>query len=115
MLFVLKSACILQKSRILWPHLSQWAFATFKPKGTRKILFGPKGTCILQKVTYPLAPAVAMDVCQIQAKGYEENVVRAKGYVHFVKGNVPLIATYVAIKFAFKFHFERKPPRRKVF
>ena len=28
-------------------------------------------------------------MCQIQAKGYEENVVRAKGFVHFAKGLVP--------------------------
>ena len=27
------------------------------PKGTRKILFEPKGTCILRKLTYPLAPS----------------------------------------------------------
>ena len=63
------------------------ARAKFKPKGTRKILFGPKRTYILQKVTYPLAPTETMDVCQIQAKGYEENVVQAKG--QFAKSHVP--------------------------
>ena len=30
-----------------------------KPKGTRKLLFEPKSTCILEKVTYPLAPTSA--------------------------------------------------------
>ena len=30
-----------------------------------------------------------MDVCQIQAKGYEEKVVRAIGYVHCAKSHVP--------------------------
>ena len=80
-----------KKSRTLWPQLPQWrTFAKLKPKGTRKILFGPKGTCILQIVTYPVAPtATLVDFCQIQAKGYEENVVRAKGYVHFAKSHVP--------------------------
>ena len=64
--------------------------AKFKPKGTRKMMFGPKGTCISQKVTNPLAPTATMvDFCQTQAKGYEENAVRAKGYVHFAKGHVP--------------------------
>ena len=65
------------------------ARAKFKPKGTRKILFGPKSTCILQKVRYALAPTATMGVCQIQAKGYEENVVQAKGYVQFAKSHVP--------------------------
>ena len=69
-----------KKSRTLWPQLPQWMFTKFKPKGTRKMSFGRKGTCTLQKVTYPLAPTATMDVCQIQAKGYEENIVRAKGY-----------------------------------
>ena len=79
-----------KKSRTLWPQLLQWAFAKFKPKGARKILFGPRRTCILQKVTYLLAPTATVDVSQIQAKEYEKNVVRAKGYVHFAKSHIPL-------------------------
>ena len=34
-------------------------------------------------------PVRGLEVCQIQAKGYEENVVRAKGYVYFAKSHVP--------------------------
>ena len=78
-----------KKSRTLWPQLPQWTFVKFKPKGTRKMLFGPKGTCIAQKLTYPLASTATVDVFQIQAKGYEENVVRAKGYAHYAKSHVP--------------------------
>ena len=77
-----------KKSRTLWPQLSQWTFARFKPKGTRKKLLVLKGSCIAQKVTYPLAPTTTMDVCQFQAKGYEENAVQAKQYVHFGKSHV---------------------------
>jgi len=36
------------------PFGPNWTFAKLKPKGTRKMLFGPKGTYILQKVTYSL-------------------------------------------------------------
>ena len=79
-----------KKPRTLWPQLSQCVFAKFKPKGTRKMLFGRKGTRISQKVTNPLAPTAPMvDFCQTRAKGYEENVVRAKGYVHFAKSHIP--------------------------
>ena len=78
-----------KKSRTLWHQLPQWwTFAKLKPKGTRKMLFGLKGSCIAQKVTYPLAPTATVDACQTQAKGYEENVVRAKGYVHFAESHV---------------------------
>ena len=80
-----------KKSRTFWPQLPQWrTFAKLKPKGTRKMLFGLKGSCIAQKVTYPLAPTATMDVCQFQAKGYEENAVRAKQYVHFGKSHEPV-------------------------
>ena len=65
------------------------------------------------------ARAKALGAKEVQAKGYEENVVRAKGYVHFAKSHVPCAESrsqhFVAIKFAFKVHFERKPPGRKVF
>ena len=67
-----------KKSRTLWPQLPQWTFAKFKPQGTRKMLFGPKGTCILQKVTYPLAPTATMDACQIQAKAHGAFSAQAK-------------------------------------
>ena len=59
---------------------------------TRQMLFGLKGTCISQKVTNPLAPTAPMvDFCQTRAKGYEENVVRAKGYVQFAKSHVTFV------------------------
>ena len=83
--------------------------AKFKPKSTRKMLFRPKGTCNLQKVTDPLAPTATMDVCQIQAKGYEENVVRAKGYVPFTKSRVPLGLNWMFDK------FKSKSTRKRLF
>ena len=68
-----------KKSLALWPRLPQWwTFAKLKPKSTRKMLFGRKGTCILQKVTYPLAPTATMDICQIQAKAHGAFSARAK-------------------------------------
>ena len=48
-------------------------FANFKPKGTSKILFGPNSTCILEKVTYSLAPTqlFAFELKDTAAFGFE--------------------------------------------
>ena len=62
----------------------------FKPKGKRKMLFGLKGTCILQKVKYLLAPSATMDACSIQANVYEEMMFRPKGTCILPKVTYPL-------------------------
>ena len=48
-------------------------FAKFKLKGTRKLLFEPKSTCILEKVTYSLAPTqlFAFELKDTAAFGFE--------------------------------------------
>ena len=69
-----------KKSRTLWPQLPQWTFANFKPKGTRKMLFGLNSTCILEKALYSLAPTqlFAFELKDTAAFGFEPQLTGKK-------------------------------------